>query len=153
MWSVPDGVIPVSVRMSVFSGNEGDLLPDPGDGSRGKDAPEGDGRHDERPSPEERSRIEDRVAAHLRLVAENGPEFYQAGVDPAGRQVNADFGTVEPEIGADGARSEVGPVPEDGIPHVVEVRHLRPVHEEAVFEFAGVSEDAPLAHDHVSPDK
>jgi hypothetical protein len=80
------------------------------------------------------------------------PNFLRPVFTGPVRQMDDDVSLVEPEIGADGARPEVG-VPEDRVAHVVVMGRLDAVHEEAVLELAGVSEDAALADDDVAPDE
>src|ERR1700722_4357400 len=132
MWRVPEGVMPVRVRMSAPPWDEGDLLADPRDRGGGEDATEGDGGHDEGPPAEDGARVQDGVAPDLGLVAEHRPELLQAGADGAPGQLDEDLALVQAKVGADGARPQVRAAPEDRVSHVVEVRGLHPVHEEAV---------------------
>jgi len=95
---------------------------------------------------------EDRVAADFSPVTDDRPEFSKTGVEVAGRAFDADIFAVEADVGANHPCAEVGFVAEDGVAHVVEMRHLTAVEKEAVFELRRVSKGAPFANDDIFAD-
>lgn len=105
---------------------------------------------------EETAGTQHTVAADLRPVADDGAELPQARVEHfPGRGRDRDMAAVEPHIRANDARPQMRPALEDGVADVVEMRHLALVEEQAVLEFARVSQHAaPARHDplaHISP--
>ena len=99
---------------------------------------------------EQCARVEHRVAAHLRAVADDCAELAQARRVQRVADAHHHVPVVEPEVGADGPGPKVGVVPEDRIAHVVVVRRGHVVHQQAVLVFAGIAQHAVLPDDHVA---
>ena len=116
-------------------------------------AAERDRGRDERPWPQQRAGIEDRVAADLSPVAHDGAELAQPGLVGAFRRADDNRRLVEPEVGTDRAGAKVGSVAQDGIADVIEMRDLGTVHQQAILELARVAEHAAFADDDVAPDE
>ena len=92
------------------------------------------------------------MAADFGPVTHDGTEFFQAGGNRGVGAADDDFAVVEADVGKNDPGAEMRFVAEDGITHVVEVRNLRGVEDDAVFEFAGVAEDGIVAHDDIFAD-
>ena len=59
---------------------------------------------------------------------------------------------IEPNIGEDRSRSQVGLVTEDGITDVIKVGDLRLVKDQAVLKFAGIAQHNPVANHDILTD-
>ena len=101
-------------------------------------------------SSQDRTGAEHGIAAHFGPVADDGPEFSKSGFnDFSVVEAEADVFAIQPDVRTNHPGTEMGPVPENGITHVVEMRHFAIVEEEAVFEFGGVAEDTVAAGNHI----
>lgn len=124
-----------------------------GNGGRRQVAAEIHAGHDQRARPEQRAGIEHGIATDLGPVAEDGAELPQPGADHAGVGADGDLALVEPEVGADHARPEVRAIAENRVAHVVVVRRLDAVEQQAVLELARIAQHAALPGDHVPADE
>jgi hypothetical protein len=116
---------------------------------RGQNAAPENVRVNHRAAPENAAGVQHGVAASFRAVAQQRAELAQAGVE--GRAVHLDENVAGEkfEVGNLHARAEVRLVAEDGVADVIEVRHLRAVEEERVFQFGRIADDAAVADDDV----
>lgn len=86
-------------------------------------------RHKDCPFTQQGAWAGHRVAAGLAGVAEDGAEFFQAGIDASAFFLeNGDGSRQEAEVGKFGPGTEVGVVAEDGIAEIGEVAGLSIVH-------------------------
>ena len=99
------------------------------------------------------SRISTSAAADFYFVSEHGSEFLKACLDSFVSGFYYDELFVGFDIGCDGSGSHVGFVSEDGIAHVVIVRHLYFVEQYDVLKFCRVTYDCAFADDCISADK
>ncbi len=112
------------------------------------------------PRADETPGIEHGVASGLYIVAENCAQFGEAGVHFLIVRPNFDGGAfagdgvlfaVDRQVAEFCPRAEVGTLTEDAVPDVGEVRGVCAGEEDAVFRFAGVSENGVCEQDHVFP--
>ena len=98
---------------------------------------------------DDRAGIDHCVAADLRSIADDRAEFSQAGRNVAIGCYDRDFGVIELHVRENHARAEMRVMTKDRIADVIEMRHLRFIEQDAVFEFARVAHDYAVADDHV----
>ena len=103
-------------------------------------------------SPDERPRAEHAVATDLGMVADEGAKFAKAGGYRPCLGVDGDRRLVEAHIRENDASAEVGLVAENRVAHIVEVRDLCFVEDEAVFKFRGISSHDSISENHIFPD-
>ena len=94
------------------------------------------------------------MAAEVRIVADHRAELGQAGADfsalrPPVQHRNAAM--VVPPVGQDHPGAEVRFVADQGVPHIIPVGDFGAVGHDAVFQFAGVSDNHVLPDDRVRP--
>lgn len=98
------------------------------------------------------ARADHTVAADLGVIADDGTEFSQAGGQDVRVGPDGDFEAVQPHVGKDHASGQMRLVAEDGVAHIVVMRHLAAVEDDAVLELTRVSEHAAVADDDVLAD-
>ena len=99
------------------------------------------------------SRIQYAAAADFYFVSEHGSEFLKTCLDPFVSGFYYDEFFVGFDIGCDGSGPHVGFVAEDGIAHVIIVRHLYFVEQDDVLKFCRVTYDCAFADDRISADE
>jgi len=112
MWSVPEGVMPVSVRMKKAelrgAGAAASIPPRQqhhpaarlGDGGRRQAAGKGHGGHHQRALAEDGAGVEHGVAADLGVIADDGAEFTESGFKDGLRGADDDGLLIEAQIRA-----------------------------------------------------
>src|SRR5579862_2930109 len=119
---------------------------------RGQDAAPEDIWINHRAASDDAARVQHGVAAHFRTVTEQRTEFAQAGVKRLSVQFQLDVAGKELVIGDLHARAEVRLVAEDGVADIIEMRRLRTIEQQRVFQFGRVADDTAVADDDVFPD-
>src|SRR5271154_7183378 len=120
-----------------------------GDHVRGQNAAPENVRVNHRAAPEDAAGVQHGVAAGFRAVAQQRAEFAQAGVKRHTVHVHKNIAGQKFEVGNFYARAEVRLVAENGVADVIEVRRLRAVEEERVFQFARIADDTVVADDDI----
>ena len=69
------------------------------------------------------------------------------------RQAHYDFIPCGFEIGKDGTCAQVRLVSKDGIAYIVEMRGLRSIKKDSIFDFRSISDDGIIAYQHTFPDE
>jgi len=119
---------------------------------RGQNAAPEDVRVNHRAASEDAAGVQHGVAAGFRAVAQQRAELAQAGVEGRAVNLHENVSRHQFEVGNFHARAEVRLVTEDGVADVIEVRRLRAVEEQRVFQFGRIAEDAAVADDDVLAD-
>lgn len=122
------------------------------DGVGGNDAADaGGGVYDAVPA-QDGARIEDRVAAYLHKIAQNG-----AHLSPSGEYIGFCLyhhrGLVRLDVGCDRAGAHVALVAQDGVAHIVVVRGLDVVEEDHVFQLHRIAHYTVGSHQSGTPDE
>jgi len=104
-------------------------------------------RVDRRPAPDDRAGAEHAVAADLGEIAEHSAELAQVCRDAPVVGLDRDHRLVAFDVRRDRARAHVRAMAQHRVADVVEVRHLRAVEQDRVFDLDGVADDAFLADD------
>ena len=99
------------------------------------------------------SRVADRVAADLDVVAEHCAELLDACFDVLGSVVNDDELLVGLYVRGDRTRAHVGEVAQNGVAYVVVVGSLNVVEENDVLELNGVADNAVRADESRASDE
>ena len=111
----------------------------------------GSGVYDAVPA-QDGARIENRVAAYLHKIAQNG-----AHLSPSGGNIGLTLyhhrGLVRLDVGCDRAGAHVALVAQDGVAHIVVVGGLNFVEENGVLQLCRVAYHAVGAHQSGAPDK
>lgn len=122
------------------------------DGVGGDDtADAGSGVYDAVPA-QDGARIEDRVAAYLHKIPQNGAHLSPSGGD-IGLALYHHRGLVRLDVGCDRAGTHVALVAQDGVAHVVVVWGLNFIEENGVLQLCRVAHHAVSAHQSGAPDK
>src|SRR5262245_16683683 len=99
-------------------------------------------------APDDRAGINHRVATNLSPVADNRTKLFKSRSNVSLFRRNRDLAVIEFHVRQDHACAEVRFESENRIADVIEMRHLRFVEDDAVFEFARVAHDHAVAdHD------
>ena len=106
-------------------------------------------RVNHRAAAEDAAGVQHGVAAGFRAVAQQRAELAQAGVEGRAVHLDEDVAGEKFEVGNLHARAEVRLVAENGVADVIEVRRLRAVEEERVFQFGRIADDTAVADDDV----
>ena len=96
-----------------------------------------------------RAGIDHCVAADLRSIANDRAEFSEARRNVAIGALHRDFAVIELYVGENHARAQMRVMTKNRITHVIEMRHLCFIEQDAVFEFARVAHDYAVADDDV----
>jgi hypothetical protein len=107
---------------------------------------------DQRIATDDRTRANDGVTANLCPVAYNRSKFAQAGRNELGFRFHRDLLTVQSDIGEDDTGAEMDLITQHGVTDVTEVRDVGIVEDDAIFEFARISEHDPVTDDDVFAD-
>jgi len=102
---------------------------------RGQNAAPENVRVNHRAAAEDAAGVQHGVAAGFRAVAQQRAELAQVGVEGRAVHLDEDVTGEKFEVGNLHARAEVRLVAEDGVADVIEVRRLRAVEEQRVFQF------------------
>ena len=84
---------------------------------------------DLRMPPQNRSRIQHRVAAHLGMVTDKGTALPQSGGDPALTVLYRHISLIRPDIGGHASGTHVGATAQDAVTHIVKMAHLHMIKE------------------------
>ena len=109
-------------------------------------------RVNHRAASENAAGVEHGVAAGFRAVAQQRAELAQARVERHAVHLDSDVAGEKFEVGNLHARAEVRLVAEDGVADVIEVRRLRAVEKQGVFQLGRIADDAAFADDDVFTD-
>ena len=122
------------------------------DGVGGDDAADaGRGVYDAVPA-QDGTRIEDRVAAYLHKIAQNGTHLSPSG-EYIGFCLYHHRGLVRLDVGCDRASAHVALVAQNGVAHVVVVGGLNFIEENGILQLCRVAYHAVGAHQSGAPDK
>ena len=135
-----------------MTGDDLMLLPHFEDAAVGQHAAEVRSRVNDAIAAQHASGIDDGVASHLRPVADDGAELGQPRRNISFLRGHRDLAVIELHVGENHPGAEVRLVSENRVPHVIEMRHLRLIEEDAVLKLAGISENGAVPHDDVFPD-
>jgi hypothetical protein len=109
-------------------------------------------RIDQRITTDDRTRANDRVTTDLCPVAYNRPKFAQPGLNELGFRFHSDLPAVQSDIGEDDTGAEMNLITQHGITNVTEVRDVGVIEDDAIFEFARITEHDSVADDDVFTD-
>src|SRR2546426_4321241 len=98
------------------------------------------------------ARVENGVAADVGVVAQQGAEFAQTGVEFFAVHFHEDVPRGELEVGDFYACAKMGSVAENRVTDVIEVGSDGMIEQERVFDLAGISDDAVVADDDIFAD-
>lgn len=123
------------------------------DGVFGYDAADTRDRIDIGMPPDDRTGIENGVAADFGMIAKDGAEFFPSGLYAFIAESNGYKGLVTLDIGCYGACAHVGFVAEDGIAHIVVVRRLYIIKKDNVFKLNRVAHYAVPSDESIAADE